>query len=447
MRVKRTDLGKVTPLAKGGFGEVFRVPEYTLPGDHAPLAYKQFTLEVDAQARSAELAVSFRDRLGQADRDDLDRHAVWPRALVEDGQGNVTGLLMPLIPDDFFCRMADPATGILTLKPREMQWLITTDQQRAAAQIDLREVDLTERLMLLGLLVYAIGRLHRNGWVFGDLSFRNVVFALEPPRVLLLDCDSAAALADQLRRQTSTPMWDPPECSFNPAPGVPQQQLQDARTDVYKLGLAVVRCVHPGKGAASSRQADRIAGDLDPEGRALVERAVSDARGTRPTARELYGYLQRTVAAVIRPPVVLDARLVTPMRARGMDARIEWQVMNAAEVSVTAGARPAVTIPVTGEPQSHTFRPAESGPVFIEIASRYGRLRVDLGELTLYELPPFRLELGDLPEVTAVPLPAVTLEAMRPVLDRVPRVLLPLVPSLPASDLMDGARNAAKDHQ
>ena len=31
------------PLAEGGFGKVYRVAGYHLPGDHAALAYKEFT--------------------------------------------------------------------------------------------------------------------------------------------------------------------------------------------------------------------------------------------------------------------------------------------------------------------------------------------------------------------------------------------------------------------
>ena len=438
MRVKKADLGQLIPLAKGGFGEVFRVPGYHLPGDHAALAYKEFTSEVDAQARSAEAAVSFRERLGRADRDDLDRCTVWPRALVED-KGKVAGLLMPLIPGEFFCDRADPDTGDMTSKPRDMQWLIASAEQRAAARIDLRDVDKTERLILLGHLVYDLGRLHKHDWVFGDLSFKNAVFALDPPRVMLLDCDGAAALTDFGRSQASTPMWDPPECSFTPVPGVPQQDLQDKVTDVYKLGLAILRCLSPGKGAASSRSAGRVAGELDTEGEALVERAVDTDRSRRPSAKELYGYLRKVVAARIQPPAVLDARLVTPFRVRGMDARLEWQIKHATEVTVTTENGRTEMVGVTGDPQSYTFRPQASGPVFIEVANRFGKLRVDLGEITLYELPPFEVQLGYLPRLEVPPLRAFTLDAMRPALESVPRVRVPQVPpvpSLPTSDLL-----------
>jgi hypothetical protein len=149
---------------------------------------------------------------------------------------------MPLIPPAFFCQLADPRTGHMKQSPRAMSWLIANEQQRQMTRIDLPQIDQTERLILLAQLVYIIGRLHKHGWVFGDLSFNNAVFALNPPRVMLVDCDGAASLADLGRQQGSTPFWDPPE----------NAGLQDKQTDCYKLGLAILRCLTPGKGASTA---------------------------------------------------------------------------------------------------------------------------------------------------------------------------------------------------
>jgi hypothetical protein len=440
MRVRKPELGELAELAEGGFGKVYRVPGYRLPGDPVPLAYKEFTSEEARQARSAEAAVSFRAGLSQPDRDDLDRHTVWPRALVED-RGVVAGLLMPLIPDDYFCDQADDATGELKKKPLEMQWLIATADQLSAAQIRLRPLEKSERLILLGQLIYAIGRLHKHGWVFGDLSFTNSVFALDPPRVLLLDCDGAASLGDLLRKQAHTPFWDPPECSS----GMPYLDLQDKATDVYKLGLAILRCLSPGKGAASSRSAARAAGELDPEGLALVERAVNANPDMRPTAKELYAYLSAAVARRVQPPAVLTARLATPLRVRGMDARIDWHIKGATTVNVRIGDADPVPVPVTGDPQSYTFRPRESGPVAIEVSSKFGTLPLDLGELTLYELPELTVDLARLPRLDAPSLGAFTLDTIRPALASVPRAPVPdvpRIPALPTADLIGVFREA-----
>ena len=133
MKVSKTKLSQLTPLAEGGFGKVYRVKGFTLTGDAAPLVYKEFTAEHDAQARSAEAAVAFRAKLSPADQAELDFYCAWPRALVTDGRLRVCGLLMPLIPREFFCELAD-GNGTMTISPREMGWLIASATQRRAAQ-------------------------------------------------------------------------------------------------------------------------------------------------------------------------------------------------------------------------------------------------------------------------------------------------------------------------
>ena len=143
-----------------------------------------------------------------------------------------------------------------------MSWLVSSAEQRTAAQVDFGDISRTDRLVMLAQLAYVIGWLHKHGWVFGDLSFSNAVFALNPPRILLLDCDGAAALAKRGRKQSSTPFWDPPECPIEEPPGGRKQDRQDDVTDVYKLGLAVLRCLTPGKGASSSRNLSRLGPSL-----------------------------------------------------------------------------------------------------------------------------------------------------------------------------------------
>lgn len=424
MRIEKKSLRQLTPLAKGGFGEVFRVGGYHLPGDPADLAYKQFTTEVALQARSAQAAVAFRAGLSQAEQADLDSHAVWPRALVEEPRGTVIGLLMPLIPADFFCRKADPNTGAVQDAPREMGWLGASAKHRAIAQVDLRDVDRLERLILLGKLVLAIGWLHKRGWVFGDLSFRNAVFALDPPRVMLLDCDGAAALSDHHRKQATTPFWDPPEGA---------QRQQDDRTDVYKLGLAIVRCMVPGKGAASDRAATRVAGEIDPQGVAIVARAVGADRGQRPSARELYDYFYQVVSARVTPPVVTAAQLRNPDRVRGQDARIDWQITNAVTVTVFAGAQ-RFAVDIRQRPDGFGFRPDESGPVAIEVANRFGTLRLELGDISLYELPPFKVDYGFLPTPRVPRLPPLPMAALDRVIAGAPATGLPDMPAVPSLD-------------
>lgn len=398
MKVRESSLGSLAFLAEGGFGQVFRIDDYTLPSDQTPLAYKKFTVDPAEQAKSAAATVEFRDKMNQADRADLDERSTWPRALVSDAKGAVCGLIMPLIPAEFFFEAPDDS-GKLVRKPREMSWLVSSDKQRTAARVDFSDVPRTDRLVLLAQLAYAVGRLHKHGWVFGDLSFSNAVFALDPPRMMLLDCDGAAALTDRSRKQASTLLWDPPECPIQPPPGGRQQDRQDAVTDVYKLGLAILRCMSPGKGGASSRNTARLGHELDAEGTDLVTRALSTDRGLRPVARDIYDYLRRTALGRVILPEVARARLTTPCRVRSMDAHIEWQIDHADEVEIHSGNGHTKTVPLNAHPRGYTFQPSASGPVGIEARNRFGSARVDLGELTLYDLPTFRLSMSNLPAV------------------------------------------------
>ena len=430
MRVDRASLGPLKELAEGAYGKVYHAKQYRLPGDSSEIAFKEFTTQVAEQARSAENAVSFRDLLGPADRADLDRCTVWPRAVVEE-RGTVVGLLMRLITRDFFFEKTDQSTGETTRKLRDLQWLIATPVQ--LAENGTRDVDETDRLLLLAQLVYDVARLHKQHWVYGDLSFKNAAFAVSPPRMILLDCDGAADLNDLSRKQAHSLGWEPPECA--------QHNVQNKATDVYKLGLAILRCLNPGKGAATMRDPGRVAGKLDATGVALIARTVDPDPAKRPAAKELYAYLRGIVISRVAPPEVIAARLATPMRVRGMDARVEWEIANVSEVTIRVGASAPVTVPVTanGGPQLHVFPARESGPVTLEAENRYGAVRVDLGELVLYEIPAFdpKSLMGTLPRLAVPPLEAFTLDALAPALASVPRVAVPELPRLPTMPTAD----------
>lgn len=407
MKVRKQELGQPSFIAQGAFGAVYRVPGYHLPGDQTPLAFKEFTTDRAGQAKVAEKVVSFRDGLDDAGRARLDRYTTWPRALVTE-HGSVCGLLMPLIPDEFFCTQADPNTGKLTSKPREMGWLIATAAQRTTAQVNVPDVDRTTRLTLLTQLAYVMGLLHKHGWVYGDLSFKNAAFAVEPARFVLLDCDGAAALSDQSRKQFSTPFWEPPEA---PSPN----EQQDDITDVYKLGLAIMRCMTPGKGASNTRNASRVASELDAVGADLIARALSSDRADRPTAKSLFRYLRQLAAGRITVPDLIRAELASAVVLRGMDARVIWHIEHAVKVTILAGNGQRIELDLTANPNGYAFRPEASGPVTVTAQNRFGTASLVAGELTLYELPSFDVNLSHLPKPVIPALPNLNL----PLLDQV----------------------------
>ena len=216
--------------------------------------------------------------------------------------------------------------------------------------------------------------------------------------------------------------------------------VQDKVTDVYKLGLAILRCLNPGKGAATCRTRAGLLASLTRPG-SIWSRARWRRPGARPTAKELYAYLRRCRRPARPPPEVIAARLATPMRVRGMDARVEWEIANVSEVTIRVGASAPMTVAVAanGGPQLHVFPARESGPVTIEAENRYGAVRVDLGELMLYEIPPFdpKSFIGTLPRLAVPPLEAFTLDALAPALATVPRVAVPELPRLPTMPTAD----------
>ena len=206
---------------------------------------------------------------------------------------------------------------MMAFKLRTMAWLASSERQRTAAHVELSNVDKTVRLILLTQLICAIGLLHKHGWVFGDLNLRDAVFALSPPKLLLLDCGCSGAISDPSRRKFSTPFWDPPEYPKNStADKMPQQELPDAVTDVYKLGLAILRCLTPGKGAATSRTVSRLNGELDGEGTILLSRALSADRASRPTATELFSYFGSMVSRRVGVPELIRTRLAASALVR-----------------------------------------------------------------------------------------------------------------------------------
>jgi hypothetical protein len=441
MPLRKADLGPLTKISEGGFGVVYRIPQYRMPGDPTTLlAYKEFTKDVAEQAEMTRRSVLFRDQLQPGDRTDLDRCAVWPRALVED-QGSVVGFIMRLIPDDFLFEMTDAQTGKKTTGLRDLKWLNATRNQLTVNGLS-ADVDFVERLALLAQLVYCVARLHKRDWIFGDISFSNAAYAINPPRMILLDCDGATSVAQAaLRPAVSTFSWGPPECA--------QLNLASKATDVYKLGLAVLRCLNPEGVGATITDPKRLVGLLDAAEVALIARALNLDPRLRPSAKELYQCLQAALNARITPPEVLMAQLLTPVRPRGTDARVQFAVQNVPEVTITVGGGVPMTVAirVPGQPQVHVFPVQISGRVVLEATNRFGTVPRDLGELELFEMPQFDPVsiTGALPRFSAPSMESFNADVLVPALRATPKIDMPQVPRFPTmatADLPGNLREA-----
>jgi hypothetical protein len=85
------------------------------------------------------------------------------------------------------------------------------------------------------------------------------------------------------------------------------------------------------------------------------------------------------------------------------------------------------------------IRSPASGPVILEAGNQYGTVRIDLGDLVLYDIPAFDpgSVTGALPRLAVPQLPAFPMDAVAPALASVPRVAVPTVPDIPTVPTAD----------
>lgn len=409
MMLRKQDLGVCDFIAEGGVGSVYRLPKFGISGC-PPLAYKEahsvqsgkLTPQVRQEALDAMIkSVAFRSGLSQADRDDLDQYTTWPIDLVEEN-GVPCGIVMPLIPPDFFVR-TNPQQGSAKNLVLDLSWLCAKDSLAQRAGVDRTGFrDTLVRIALLAQLVYAVGRLHRHGVVYGDLSLKNAALAVNPPRIKLLDCDAAAALADQNRHQMHSPFFKPPENKSG------AQKLQDDRTDIFKLGLCVIRGLQQGGGVSQAENAAALAGTLDQRAMDVIARAVGADRSQRPAARELFDALEANLLAKVSPPAIRSATLSRQVVVRGQDVEVVWDAVGGKEVRITGPNGLDVTMPDSGvTPSRFAVTPPASGEIAVEVNNRHGSVRVVAGDVQLYEIPAFQVDLTGLPRPSTPNVPAV----------------------------------------
>jgi hypothetical protein len=202
---------------------------------------------------------------------------------------------MPLIHPEFSIELCPPVTGRTVSRTRDLVWLCMGARTAIRAGFSQDQVDefsgLLVRMRILVWLVYSVALLHSHGVVYGDINLRSAMFCLgECPRSVLAGCDRVARLDDMSRRQANSPFFLAPECEEpgrNPF-SRGRAYFQDTRTDVYKLGLCVVRCLSRGHGATQLNSADHLTGLLIPECLDVIKASLSQDPDQRPTAKQLY---------------------------------------------------------------------------------------------------------------------------------------------------------------
>lgn len=313
--VPRAALGPLEPLAKGGTAVLYRVPSYQ-PQPGVELVYKAYKQKIRDKAGPALLPglqaiVSLPGRLPSGHRAVLEDRTIWPTQVVIDESSAATGILMRLIPGEYFQAVKRPS-GKVSNEPRELGLLFNGDED--AVNRGLPVLTMHTRILVCSQVARAFGLAHKADVVLGDVSARNVVYTAPPggtPTVLLVDCDSVRVRGSRspFGAQPHTPRWEPPEAlhakqrlavakrsgqtsSDRLSSFRSQITTQSKVTDVYKFGLIVVRVLDYGRGRSVNRdpaKAKRVIGQhVGREAVQLLDATLAPDPASRPSMRDWY---------------------------------------------------------------------------------------------------------------------------------------------------------------
>jgi hypothetical protein len=408
--VERHKLGTLrNRLGTGGQAVVYDLPGFHLPGSTEPLVYKEYKAANGVPANLKQV-LAVREGLDAARRRRLDTIAVWPLAIVVHS-GAPCGVLMRRIPDVFFDDVRLAGTGGTAKVLREVQNLFIPPQRAAGLG---RPVPTTEqRIAICRDFAAALIFYHDElSVVFGDINAVNELFRLDSDsRVLFLDCDGVRLNkgSTPTATQLNAPDWEPPE-----------RGTLTRATDLYKLGLFILRCLAPGAGMSVRRDPAAADGVLDSHCMALLRRSLGANPLDRPAAGEWWLGLSRMLGEPVAPPTLTDARPDRPFVLAGAELAVTWAATDAVTVEVTAGHH---TVTVDGVSGSGTVQVPlhESGLVRVRAINQLGEDSRVIGPVAAVPPPP-----------TTVPLPV-----GMPALDlrTLPSMVAPTVPPVPHLDL------------
>ncbi|WP_327403404.1 hypothetical protein OG194_27115 [Streptomyces sp. NBC_01288] len=343
VRIARSDLALGASLGGGGQGKVWVVEKRLINGTW-PVAYKEYKPEVQTQLQidALERMVAFLPGRPAAVGKWLAGHTAWPAALVTEGP-QIRGFLMRQIPDEFF--MTVPSGD---RKAAGFEFLLNP---LAFVQKTVGTVTPRQFFGLLLALADILERLHGLGVVAGDLSPKNLLFALSGarPGCFLIDCDAMGLEGDWVLKPVQTPGWALPD---GEAPDTQQG-------DCYKFALLAVRLfLHEqhGQDPAALRRMDTTVGDL-------AARGLSADPAARPTLSAWLDPLRRAFDTA--PVTWLTAAGPTGTGTTGQRTTASPRAGTGPVGGATGGTRPGATRPPSGPVPSYTapaYVPSPSRP-------------------------------------------------------------------------------------
>lgn len=282
-----TQLGSLSLGAKLGDGGQGNV--YELSGDPGQV-FKQYhdPAHPSFSVASLDALIAMRDKLSLSGRA-IDRWAAWPSSVVRSGKDAV-GFLMPRVSVEF----TFDARGKRRLS--ELGILLAKKSNPLFAGVALPNFD--QRVAILRNLAAAVRTLHEHRIVIGDLSFANVLWALDPePRIMLIDCDGMRVDGlPAVLPQAETPDWDDPVAGRHTQPTFDR--------DCYKLALAVMRVLGQQIDCRPTELDDFAFDGLDMPMAQRVRGLLGQAagpEGARPTARAWEAALSDRVTVPVQP--------------------------------------------------------------------------------------------------------------------------------------------------
>lgn len=291
--------GRRHQIGDGGQGTVYAL-------DDAPqFVFKQFKRSGTFAPDAAELQrlIDLPATLAGSDADYLLSRTAWPFASVVDRSGQLVGFLMPRLDDRFHHRFGVRSNPVRKLREWNYLSMRRTYVGNPNLHIgDLGRLETPTVLKIVADLARLMALLHRAGIVVGDLSGKNLLWALDPePQAMLIDCDSirfsgtAGVIAPK-----ETADWDDPHLA-----GAPTSQSSDE----YKLGLAAFRAVWA---AGTDRPAAAVGGHLLADGTVApsdLTRLVQESTtaSARPAAEEWADTLAAIIRYDGRPVVTLQS--------------------------------------------------------------------------------------------------------------------------------------------
>lgn len=281
LRLERTEVGRLEPLASGGQAFVLRAPELTVDDVDGPLVVKLYKSHCPP-IPWVGLARLAKQRLDASPRHraQLDRYFTWPVRVVVEGDRTV-GCVMPELHPRFFHDFQS-RTGKVRAGAVEIQHLMAAP--RKLLRVGLPEAASHHRHLVCFEIARALHLLHATKLIYGDINARNVLVSLRPtPTIAFVEGDALRRSgASAVVPQVETDDWQPPE----------RPKVQSEWTDRYKLGLMVLRILTPGDFSSRNRDPSVLDDVLDHEGCLLARRAVGPDALQRPAPLEWVEYFR-----------------------------------------------------------------------------------------------------------------------------------------------------------